>query len=466
MIVEMPGDMVRLLEERVEQDEKRGRPEIREVDVGLGMMGRISGGASQHAGANVVGVVGYDMNELQVYMATQRAPNVAFLATFNDLPALGKRYGYLFNRVKIMTPNKFHMDHAVWAAENGKDISLEKPMGRTSKEAQSVLEAAVQNEVLGNIHSQYRYYTTIAMLKNMIDTEKIDARSVNWGEIKVGKVKKIKMGYIQGWQANPSGDIGWRPDVDLAGYGKLTGDLASHIIMTLMHLFDYKGSFKEFNAERYNVIAQRRRIKPGLGALAGAFATPTDMPDYMWETMDMLDKTKFSGDDRIFAKGKYDTGKDYDVEFEFAGSQVDPHLFKPGTTDIDYQTHNDNNFYAEVEFENGAIVRWRQEDPNRLMVEYKGETRPIERPGAPAQLDAPGGHGDGYEIAGARYDAEMMGARERGDRNEIIAFTKKYFGAGVDVVKQVEEWNEAELQTTDSKHIIQNLPKAARLPLF
>lgn len=466
MIVEMPGGMVDLLEQRVEVEHRRAKPEVREVVVGLGMMGQISGGASQHAGSNIVGVVGYDMNEVAVYLGKQRAPNVAFAGTFSDLDAIAAKYGDLFNRVKICTPNKFHRDHAKWAAINGKDESLEKPMGRTVAEAQEVLDAALENKVVANIHSQYRYYTTIAMLKNMIDTGQIDAKPVNWGAINAGKVKKIKMGYIQGWQANPSGDIGWRPDVELAGYGKLTGDLGSHLLMTLMHFFDYKGTFKEFNAERYNVIAKRRRIKPGLGALAGAFATPTDAPAYMWEDMDMLDKSKFSGDDRIFATGKYDTGRGYDVDVEFAASQVDTHLFKPGTTEIDYSTHNDNNFYAEVEFEKGVTVRWRQEDPNRLMVEYKGEIRPIERPGAPGQFDAPGGHPDGYEIAGARYDNEMLSVRERGDPKEILAYTKKHLGAGVDVQKMVERWNEAELSTDNSDHIIKNLPKAARLPLF
>ena len=49
--------------------------------------------------------------------------------------------------VYVMTPDALHAEHAVVAAEHGKHVMLDKPMGRTLEECDRVIEAAERNGV-------------------------------------------------------------------------------------------------------------------------------------------------------------------------------------------------------------------------------------------------------------------------------------------------------------------------------
>ena len=48
----------------------------------------------------------------------------------------------------VATPNKFHRDHVVTAANHGKHVSVEKPMATSLKEAEEMIKAAEDNHVL------------------------------------------------------------------------------------------------------------------------------------------------------------------------------------------------------------------------------------------------------------------------------------------------------------------------------
>ena len=49
--------------------------------------------------------------------------------------------------VYIFTPNRFHATHAVLAAEHGKQIILDKPLGISMEEADRAIAAAERNDV-------------------------------------------------------------------------------------------------------------------------------------------------------------------------------------------------------------------------------------------------------------------------------------------------------------------------------
>ncbi len=49
--------------------------------------------------------------------------------------------------VYILTPNRFHAEHAILAAENGKHVFCDKPFGLTLEEGDAMIEAADRNNV-------------------------------------------------------------------------------------------------------------------------------------------------------------------------------------------------------------------------------------------------------------------------------------------------------------------------------
>ena len=49
--------------------------------------------------------------------------------------------------VYILTPNRFHAEHAILAAEHGKHVFCDKPFGLTLEEADAIIEAADRNNV-------------------------------------------------------------------------------------------------------------------------------------------------------------------------------------------------------------------------------------------------------------------------------------------------------------------------------
>lgn len=49
--------------------------------------------------------------------------------------------------VWIATPNRFHAEHAIMAAEHGKHVVVEKPMAITLREAEAMIEASIKHKV-------------------------------------------------------------------------------------------------------------------------------------------------------------------------------------------------------------------------------------------------------------------------------------------------------------------------------
>jgi phthalate 4,5-cis-dihydrodiol dehydrogenase len=49
--------------------------------------------------------------------------------------------------VYILTPNRFHAEHAILAADHGKHVFCDKPFGLTLQDADAMIEAAARNEV-------------------------------------------------------------------------------------------------------------------------------------------------------------------------------------------------------------------------------------------------------------------------------------------------------------------------------
>jgi predicted dehydrogenase len=142
-----------------------------------------------------------------------------------------KRYGYekyytdwhdLVNDPDVQVfdnggPNDAHAEPTIAAAQAGKHVFCEKPLGRTAEEAKSMLDAVVKAGVQNMVAHNYRFVPAIVLARNLIASGKL------------GKIYHFRAVYLQEWIMDPSFPKVWRLDKSIAGSGTL-GDLGSHII--------------------------------------------------------------------------------------------------------------------------------------------------------------------------------------------------------------------------------------------
>ena len=94
--------------------------------------------------------------------------------------------------VYVTTPNRSHAEISIAAMEAGKDVMCEKPMARTYKEAQMMLETAKATGKILNIAYQNRYRSDAAYLKEM-------CRNGELGEIYFAKAHALRRRAVPTW---------------------------------------------------------------------------------------------------------------------------------------------------------------------------------------------------------------------------------------------------------------------------
>ena len=129
--------------------------------------------------------------------------------------------------IDIASPNDTHMEIAIAAAQAGKMVMCEKPLGRTAEESRKMVEAVEKAGVANMVWYNYRRVPAVTLAKQLID------------EGKLGKIFHYRAKFLQDWTISkdlPQGGQGlWRLDVGVAGSG-VTGDLLAHCIDTAMWL--------------------------------------------------------------------------------------------------------------------------------------------------------------------------------------------------------------------------------------
>jgi len=157
--------------------------------------------------------------------------------------------------VDICTPGNTHCEIAVAAAEAGKIVFCEKPIGNTLDEAQKMLDAVKKAGVRHAVFHNYRKAPAVALAKQMI------AR----GEL--GTIYHMRATYLQDWIADPKFPLVWRLQKEIAGSGA-HGDINAHIIDLGRHLV---GEFDEVCGTLHTFIKKRPlpgEIDDKLGAKA------------------------------------------------------------------------------------------------------------------------------------------------------------------------------------------------------
>ena len=115
-------------------------------------------------------------------------------------------------------PNSAHMAPTIAAAEAGKHIFCEKPLGRSPEESKAMWDAATRAGVKHMVGFNYRFLPAIRLARELIESRKL------------GRIYHYRATYLQEWVLpHYHTPMTWRLEKDVAGCGAL-GDLGTHLI--------------------------------------------------------------------------------------------------------------------------------------------------------------------------------------------------------------------------------------------
>ena len=112
-------------------------------------------------------------------------------------------------------PNNLHAEPTIAAAEAGKHVICEKPLGRDAAESYETWQRVQATGVKHMCAFNYRFVPAVRLARQMIEA----------GEL--GEIQHFRGAYLQEW-GSTEGDI-WRFQKEFAGSGAL-GDLGAHVV--------------------------------------------------------------------------------------------------------------------------------------------------------------------------------------------------------------------------------------------
>ena len=119
--------------------------------------------------------------------------------------------------IDVASPGNEHLPMAIAAAQAGKTVFCEKPLGNTFAEAKQMQAAAEAAKVVNMVCFNYRRVPAIALAKRLVEDGTL------------GKIYHFRARYLQDWITDPEFPLVWRLQKEIAGSGTL-GDLGAHII--------------------------------------------------------------------------------------------------------------------------------------------------------------------------------------------------------------------------------------------
>jgi len=129
--------------------------------------------------------------------------------------------------IDIASPNDTHAGIAVAAAQAGKMVLCEKPLGRNAAEAEAMVKAVEAAKVANMVWYNYRRVPAVTLARHLVE------------EGRLGQIFHYRAKFLQDWTISkdlPQGGAAlWRLDVAVAGSG-VTGDLLAHCIDTALWL--------------------------------------------------------------------------------------------------------------------------------------------------------------------------------------------------------------------------------------
>ncbi len=220
--------------------------------VGYGFMGRTHSNAYRQVSQffdvdyrpELKAVCGRDQKKVEEF-----ASRWGYESIETDWQSLVKRKD--IDVVDIASPNDTHTPIAVAAAEAGKIVLCEKPLGRDLAEAKQMVEAVERAKVPNMVWYNYRRVPAVTLAKQIVD------------EGKMGRVFHYRAKFLQDWTISAKVPLGgqalWRLKADVAGSG-VTGDLLAHCIDTAIWL---NGPIEKVSAMTETFIKQRENALTG-----------------------------------------------------------------------------------------------------------------------------------------------------------------------------------------------------------
>jgi predicted dehydrogenase len=112
-------------------------------------------------------------------------------------------------------PNNLHAEPTIAAAEAGKHVLCEKPLGRTAEESHEIWQRVAATGVKHLCAFNYRFVPAVRLAREMVEA----------GEL--GEIRHFRGRYLQDWGDTDAAV--WRFDREMAGSGAL-GDLGAHVV--------------------------------------------------------------------------------------------------------------------------------------------------------------------------------------------------------------------------------------------
>ncbi len=202
------------------------------------------------------GILGVAKIGRRVVPAMQRAPHCAVVAIASrderkasdaaarlGIPQAYGSYEALLDDPDIDAiynplPNHLHVPWTIRAAEAGKHVLCEKPLGRTAEESYEIWQRVEATGVKHMTAFNYRFVPAVRLAREMIEA----------GDL--GEIRHFRGRYLQEW-GSTTAEV-WRFEREAAGSGAL-GDLGAHVIDLARYLVGEIGS----------VSASTRTFSPG-----------------------------------------------------------------------------------------------------------------------------------------------------------------------------------------------------------
>ncbi|HLH03070.1 MAG TPA: Gfo/Idh/MocA family oxidoreductase [Bryobacteraceae bacterium] len=220
--------------------------------VGYGFMGRTHSNA--YGQVNHFFDVAY-RPELKAVCGRDRAKVEAFAARWGYEKAETDWRALVASKeidvIDIASPNDTHAEIAIAAAQAGKTVLCEKPLGRNLQESRAMADAVEKAGVASMVWYNYRRVPAVTLAKQLVD------------EGRCGRVFHYRAKFLQDWTISakvPMDGAGlWRLNADVAGSG-VTGDLLAHCIDTAIWL---NGSIAEVTAATETFVKERSSAVTG-----------------------------------------------------------------------------------------------------------------------------------------------------------------------------------------------------------
>jgi predicted dehydrogenase len=206
----------------VTMGEARGGGDVREI--GVGMLGYAFMGKAH---SNAYKTLAY------MTWPPPLMPRLVALAGRNEeaVAEAARRYGFAEHvtdwraivaddRVQLFDnsgPNNLHAEPTIAAAEAGKHVICEKPLGRDAAESYETWRRVDVTGVKHMCAFNYRFVPAVRLAREMIES----------GEL--GEIFHFRGSYLQEWIVDVEFPMVWRLDKSVAGSGAL-GDIGAHVI--------------------------------------------------------------------------------------------------------------------------------------------------------------------------------------------------------------------------------------------